>query len=367
MTLRFQDPFMRRAYRLACLGAGRTHPNPLVGAVVARDGRIVGEGTHIYARKGHAERIALEQAGDTARGADLYVTLEPCAHHGRTPPCVEAIVAAGVRRVFCGMIDPNPLVAGRGIEFLRRSGVEVSLADDPSPFREMNRAFVKFITRRQPWVVLKAALTLDGRIAPASGRSQWITGPRARTHGQFLRFLCDAILVGAGTVLADNPLLTCRYKKAKDVPLVRVVLDPGLRIPPATRLVQTARDHPLLVYTTAGAPGPARDRLAAAGAAVVAVDGDGQRLSLDQVLDDLGHRRIASLLVEGGSRTLTGFVRSGLADEFYFFYGPKLLGEGSLPLLGDIGTPELAGCPVMSITECRPMPPDIMVHGLFLR
>ena len=265
---------MRRAFRLACLGTGRASPNPLVGAVVVRDGRIVGQGTHTYAGRDHAERIALDQAGGAARGADLYVTLEPCSHHGRTPPCAEAVAAAGIRRVVCGMVDPNPLVAGRGIEYLRQRGIAVELAADPGPFERLNRAFVKHITRRRPWVVLKAALSLDGRIAPAAGPARWITGEAARAAAHGLRYRCDAILAGIGTVLADDPALTCRYKRPRPAPLRRVVLDAALRIPLESQLVRTAAEHPLEVFCAEAADPGRRQALEARGVKVTPLPAD---------------------------------------------------------------------------------------------
>jgi len=360
------DPFLRRALRLAASGLGRTSPNPMVGAVLVRDGQVVGEGAHLYERRWHAERVALDQAGPAARGADLYVTLEPCSHQGRTPPCAEAIVAAGIRRVICGMVDPNPLVSGRGIAQLRAAGIPVELAADPEPFRELNRAFVKYITRRRPWVILKAALTLDGRIAPASGRSQWITGVRARGFGQFLRFQADAILVGRATVAADDPLLTCRYRISRPRPLLRVVLDPDLRLPPDCRLVRTATETPVQVWAHPGAAPDRCRRFEAAGVRVVeeAVRPDG-RFDLDGILARLAEQGVMSLLVEGGGRTLTEFVRQGQADEFCFFYGPTLLGGDALPVLGDLGRLELAASPRLRIRRTRRLGPDLLVQGYF--
>lgn len=356
---------MRRAFRLACLGAGRTSPNPLVGAVVVRDGRIVGEGTHIYSERWHAERVALQRAGARAAGADLYVTLEPCCHHGRTPPCVEAILEADIRRVFCGCTDPNPAVAGKGLARLRETGVEVVLAPDPRPFQLLNRAFAKSITRGLPWVTLKAAVTLDGRIAPASGISRWITAEKARDLSQFLRFLCDAILVGAGTVIMDNPLLTCRYRRERQRPLLRVVLDPLLSMPETSQLVRTAAREPLLVYAGEAADAGQMSVLGEQGVKVVRVPHGETGLDLRAVLTDLGSRGITSLLVEGGGQVLTSFVREEQADEFFFMYGPRFLGAGSIPLLGDLGRPELSEAPRVIIDRVKPVGTDALIHGFF--
>ncbi len=361
------DP-MRRAFRLACLGTGRASPNPLVGAVVVRDGRIVGQGTHTYAGRHHAERIALGQAGEAARGADLYVTLEPCSHHKRTPPCAEAVAAAGIRRVVCGMVDPNPLVSGRGIEFLRQRGIAVELAPDPGPFERLNRAFVKHITRRRPWVVLKAALSLDGRIAPAAGPARWITGESARAAAHGLRYRCDAILAGIGTVLADDPALTCRYKRPRPTPLRRIVLDAALRIPLESRLVRTAAEHPLEIFCAAAADAERRHALEARGVKVTPLPGGEvpeARLPLDLVLEQLGAEQVTSVLVEGGRDVLTAFVRQGLANEACFFLAPKLYGDGGLPLLGDLGPTTADGCPRLEVAEVRRLGPDLLIQAFF--
>lgn len=360
-----ESVFMRRAFRLALRGTGRTSPNPLVGAVVVRDGRVAGTGFHVYQDTWHAERVALQQAGPAARGADLYVTLEPCSHQGRTPPCTGAVLAAGISSVRAGMLDPNPLVAGRGLEQLRQAGVMVELSSDPFPFRYLNRAFAHFITRRRPWVLLKAALTLDGRIASASGQSKWITGPQARMHGHWLRYQADAILAGIQTVLADDPELSCRYRRERTRPLVRAVLDPHLKIPTASRLVQTARQWPLLVFTASPAAPEKAAPLQAAGAEVVELPPGPDGLSLDALLDFLGSRRIMSLLVEGGAATATAFLRQGLAHEAAWFFAPRLLGGDARPVCGNLGALAPGDGPGLRITKIRLLSPDFLVEGLF--
>jgi diaminohydroxyphosphoribosylaminopyrimidine deaminase/5-amino-6-(5-phosphoribosylamino)uracil reductase len=386
--MRIHSKFMRRAYRLACLGTGRASPNPMVGAVVARDGRIVGQGTHVYAGRDHAERLALAQAGEAARGADLYITLEPCSHHGRTPPCAEAVAAAGIRRVFCGMVDPNPLVAGTGLEYLRRHEVAVYLEEDPEPYRQLNRAFVRFITTGRPWVVLKAALSLDGRIAPGAGPARWVTGERARAEGHRLRYRCDAILAGIGTVLADDPALTCRTRRTRPVPLRRLVLDAALRTPPDAQLVQTAAEVPLEIFCAPEADPDRRRVLEASGVTVTELPlqpahtppmaGDlatvdpavqtsrGRCLSLEALLAHLGRMRITSLLVEGGREVLTEFVRQGLADEACLFLAPKLYGDRGVALLGDLGSTTTECAPRLEVAEVRRLGPDILLHAYFL-
>jgi len=359
------NKYMRRALRLAWLGLGRTSPNPMVGCVIVQDGRIVGQGWHDYPAVHHAEHVALQQAGERARGADLYVTLEPCSHYGRTPPCARTIVAAGVRRVFCGIEDPNPQVAGQGIGYLRQQGIAVIMAEDPRPFALLNRAFFKSQRQGQPWVVLKGALTLDGKMAPVSGNSRWITGERARRHAGLLRLACDAILVGCRTVLQDDPLLTCRHRRPKLRPLQRVVLDPGLKTPLASRLVQTAPTDPLLMICRADVPEERQAALRAAGVTVAALEASAEGFFVPHILHLLHRQGIQSVLVEGGSRTLSRFIQAGAADEFFFYYGPKLLGQRAVPLLADSGPLELTNCPRVEIDAIRRLPPDVLIHGRF--
>jgi diaminohydroxyphosphoribosylaminopyrimidine deaminase/5-amino-6-(5-phosphoribosylamino)uracil reductase len=356
---------MRRAMRLAWLGLGRTSPNPMVGCVIVREGQVVGQGWHDYAAVHHAEVVALEQAGSFAAGADLYVTLEPCSHQGRTPPCVRAIVAAGIRRVVCGIADPNPLVSGQGIASLREAGIEVIMAPDPRPFADLNRAFFKSVTTGRPWVVIKAALTLDGKIAPLSGNSRWITGQKARRHAGLLRLACDAILVGRQTVVQDDPLLTCRHRRPRHRPLQRIVLDPRLEVPPSTQLVRTARQHPLVIVCGEEALLSRREALTEAGVTVLPLQPEAGEFSLAEVLRMLHHQGIRSVLVEGGSRTISRFITTGEADEFFFYYGPKLLGRQALPLLTDMGPLELHECPSVHIRATRLLSPDVLITGRF--
>lgn len=361
------EAFLRRALRLARLGTGQTHPNPMVGAVVVKDGLVVGTGFHRYAALRHAERIALEQAGERARGADLYVTLEPCSHHGRTPPCAEAVAAAGIRRVFLGMPDPNPLVSGRGAAFLRERGVAVFAAPDDGPFRRLNEAFAKHVTTGLPWVTLKAGLSLDGRIAPRHGSARWVTGAAARARGHFLRFSHDAILAGIGTVLADDPELTCRHKRAKDTPLLRVVLDSGARTPVGSKLVATAGAVPLLVFVSAEADGRRVAALRERGADVMALPAGGAAgLPLGEALRELGRRGVASVLVEGGGRVHASFLAAGLADAAEFFLAPLLLGGDGTPAVGALGElSSLARCPRLTFRWVRPLGDDVWLRGTF--
>ena len=318
---------MRRALRLAARGLGETNPNPVVGCVVARGDRVVGEGLHRRAGGAHAEVEALRRAGRRARGATLYVTLEPCAHHGRTPPCAPLVARAGLARVVVAVRDPDPRVSGRGLRLLRRAGVAVSLGVCAEAAEWLNRRFLKAARARRPFVLLKAALTLDGRIATAAGRSRWITSPGARREARRLRRLHDAVLVGIGTVLADDPLLlpAPRTRRA----FTRVVLDTRLRLPPRSRLARSATSRaPVVVLTKAPAPAARRRALESSGVTVVEVSAK-LRIPPARALAALFARRIMSVMVEGGAEVLGSFLAARLVDEIALFRAPLLLGGRS--------------------------------------
>lgn len=341
---------MRRALELARKGVGLASPNPVVGAVVLdSSGLEVGAGTHTYDGVRHAEVLALEQAGDRARGGTLYLNLEPCSHQGRTGPCADAVIAAGIRRVVCAMQDPNPRVAGQGFARLRAAGLTVDVGLFEVEARKLNESFAKFILRGRPLVTLKSAMTLDGKIAAAKkpgtepgfpipalegARSghHWITGELARAHVQQLRHQSDAILVGVGTVMADDPLLTDRSGQPRRRKLLRVILDSYLHIPLASRLVQTA-DHDVLVLCS-GAEEPARRALEAKGihVAEVAASADG-RPDFPAILRKLGELEITSLLIEGGSLVNGAALASGEVDKVFLFYAPRIFGEGAVPFI----------------------------------
>jgi len=327
---------MRQALRLAALGEGRASPNPMVGALVVRQGIIVGRGYHVYERRLHAEVVALEQAGPMAAGADLYVTLEPCCHHGRTPPCTEAILRSGVRRVFAAVSDPNPLVAGQGFQELRDAGIEVceGLLEDTA--RRMNAGFFHSVRHRRPWVTLKLGMSLDGRIAAPDGSSKWITGEASRRDVQRLRYASDAVLVGIGTVLKDNPSLDVRWRRKKSI--LKVILDAGLRCPLDARLFESG--DPVLVFSAAsGKLGSAARSIP--GATIVEVDEKGGELDWLSVLQELGRRQVRNLLVEGGSAVAGSLLRSGLANRVRFYIAPMILGGDAVAGLGALGLPDL--------------------------
>lgn len=328
---------MQRALDLARRGEGLVEPNPMVGCVIVRGGRVVGEGFHRRFGGPHAEVFALRRAGARARGATVYVTLEPCSHFGKTPPCADALIAAGVRRVIAATRDPNPRVSGRGLKKLRAAGINVRVGLLKSEARQLIAPFAKLIRRRTPHVILKWAQSLDGRLATPRGDSKWITCEASRAAAHVIRARVDAVLVGIETVLADDPGLTARYVRPRRV-ATRVVLDSRLRTPPTCRLVRTARRAPVLIVTSTSR---ARDRaavtrLSRAGCEVIGVPVRGGRLDLRRVLLELGRRSMTNVMVEGGPKVLGAFLSAGLADEARVFVSPKLLGgEGPHGPMGE--------------------------------
>ena len=328
------DQWMVRTLELARKGVALASPNPMVGAVLVREGRVVGEGFHTYEGKKHAEVIALESAGEYARGVTLYINLEPCCHTGRTGPCTEALIAAGIRRVVAAMRDPNPAVAGRGLETLRAAGIEVESGSREEEARQLNEGFARWITTKLPLVTMKVALTLDGRIAAprrAGSVSLWITSPESRAEVQQMRHAADAVLTGIGTVLADNPLLTDRTGLPRRRPLLRVVLDSRLRLPLKSKLVKTCEGD-VLVYTRAAENSPRARALRKSGVEVIRVRGQKRQIDLKAVVADLGKREMISVMIEGGSRVNGAALEAGVVDKVVLFYAPKLLGAEGVPM-----------------------------------
>jgi len=344
------EQLMRRALELARGGIGLVSPNPAVGAVVVdSSGKEVGAGTHSYDVVKHAEVLALDQAGPRARGGTLYLNLEPCSHQGRTGPCADAVIAAGIKRVVCSMQDPNPQVAGRGFAKLRAAGIQVDVGPLEAEAKRLNEGFAKFIRHRTPFVTLKAAMTLDGKIAPppagspvpkevAAGGSTggWITGEIARKYVHELRHEHDAIMAGVGTVIADDPLLTDRSNRARRRPLLRVILDSWLRLPDASRLVKTVQGDVLVLYSQAD--DNRKHELEKLGLRVEHVPGreDG-RPNLVEVMRHLAKYDITSVLIEGGATVNWTALSSGVVDKLFLFYAPKILGEGAVPFVASPG------------------------------
>jgi diaminohydroxyphosphoribosylaminopyrimidine deaminase/5-amino-6-(5-phosphoribosylamino)uracil reductase len=352
--------FMRRALLLAARGGREVRPNPRVGALLVRDGRVLAEGFHQRYGGPHAEIEALLRAGDSARGATLYVTLEPCAHQGKTGPCAAALLEAGVARVVACMQDPNPLVRGRGFERLRAAGVVVDVGLMAGEARELNRAFLVWVTQSRPYVTLKLAQSLDGRVALGSGESRWISSAAARERVHRLRAEADAVMVGIGTALIDDPLLTVRL--VQDRSPIRIVLDPGLRLPPSAKLL--APGAPTWLIAAEDADSAAAARLERCGARILRAEraGDG-RMDLRAVLGLLAQERVTDLLVEGGPKLATNLVRAGLVDRLLLFLAPRLLGGDALPWLGPLGLSGIDQAPALRLFRTEQIGPDLLLEA----
>ncbi|MCL6481241.1 MAG: bifunctional diaminohydroxyphosphoribosylaminopyrimidine deaminase/5-amino-6-(5-phosphoribosylamino)uracil reductase RibD [Firmicutes bacterium] len=358
--------WMDRALELARQGEALASPNPMVGAVVVAGGRVVGEAFHTYDGVRHAEVLALEAAGPAARGATLYVNLEPCCHTGRTPPCTEAILRAGVARVVAAIADPNPAVSGRGLQRLRRAGLALLTGLRAAEARKLNEAFTCWIRTGRPLVTMKSALSLDARIAPSrpSGRARrWITGEAARAEVQQLRHAADAVLTGIGTVLADDPLLTDRTGRPRRRKLLRVVLDSRLRLPLDSRLVRSARGD-LLVCTTASASARRARALARAGVELICVRSRGGRVDLTAVLEELGRRQILAVLLEAGAELGSAALAAGIVDRLVLFYAGRLLGADAVPWV-TAPARHLRKLPPLRQVTLRTLGPDFVLEGSF--
>lgn len=351
---------MRRALDAALRAAGRTSPNPVVGCVIASGEEVIAVGHHRLAGTAHAEIVALQAAGERARGADVYVTLEPCNHYGRTPPCTEALIGAGVARVFIGMRDPHPLVDGRGIKRLEEAGIEVQIGVLAAECQRANESFTHYVRTRRPFVVGKLAQSLDGRVATHTGESKWITGEAARARGHALRNTLDAILVGVDTVIADDPSLTCRIDGGRDP--VRVVLDTHARTPPSARLLQLESKAPSWIVVGQDAPEARVQVLADTGAQVIRCGTRDGRVWLDDMLVRLGEREIMSLLVEGGPTVLGSFRDRGLLNKVYAFVAPKLIGgDGARASLGALGAGSLDASLELEIADREWLGDDLLL------
>ena len=330
--------YMQQALELARGGLGFVSPNPLVGCVLVKDGAIVGRGYHQRFGGPHAEVYALQEAGPQGRGAVLYVNLEPCSHMGKTPPCADAVIQAGVSRVVVALRDPNPLVAGTGLARLAAAGIAITVGVCAEAAHKLNETFVKYITTRRPFVTLKSAITLDGKIATRTGVSQWITGELARQEGHRLRHAADAILVGIGTVLQDDPQLTTRLPDGLGVNPLRVIVDSTLRIPLQAQVIDVASDRRTLIVTTARAPMTHREALCTRGVEVVCLPAysDGW-VDLEALFRYLGERGVASVLVEGGATLSATLLRRRLVDKVLLFVAPKIIGGDGISVVGPCG------------------------------
>jgi diaminohydroxyphosphoribosylaminopyrimidine deaminase/5-amino-6-(5-phosphoribosylamino)uracil reductase len=367
MSISTQDEtYMQRALALAAKALGRTSPNPAVGAVLVRDGRVIGEGFHRKAGLPHAEIEALRKVRGSAAGATLYVNLEPCSHHGRTPPCADAVVAAGLKRVVVGMVDPNPRVRGRGIRRLRHAGIEVTAGVLRERCERLNEDFVTLIQTGRPMVTLKLAASLDGRIATASGDSQWISNELSRRLVHELRNRVDAIMVGSETVRLDDPQLTCRIRGGRD-PL-RVILDGRLRVSPTARIcTQSSTAKTVVVTTMANERSRKRKALEAQGVEVLCLPSEQGRVGLGMLLEELGRRGLKSVLVEGGSHVAAAALREHVVDKVLFFYGPTLVGGDGQPMIGPLGVDRIAAGLKLHTIELHRLKDDVLVTGYIQR
>lgn len=350
--------YMKRALTLAKKGVGKTSPNPAVGCVIVKNGTIVGEGWHKRAGGHHAEVHALEMAGDEARGADVYVTLEPCSHTGKTPPCSEALIRAGVKRVVAGMGDPNPQVNGGGLKALQQAGIETLCGIVEKECRAINRPFLKFIATGQPYVTYKCAMTLDGKTACVTGESRWISCEASRRIVHRMRANSDAIMVGVDTIIADNPQLTVRHVKGHN-PL-RVIVDSRLRTPENVAVLSTRMAHGTLIATTETNP-KVHARYLKSGARILVCGSVGGKVDLHDLWKKLGNLGIHSLLLEGGSHLAGEALRQGLIDECVFFYAPKVVGSDGFSPFAITGTTDMARSIKFCDLSIRRVGTDIMV------
>jgi diaminohydroxyphosphoribosylaminopyrimidine deaminase/5-amino-6-(5-phosphoribosylamino)uracil reductase len=362
----FDAWYMARALELARRGEGAVEPNPMVGCTIVVDDQIVGEGWHQRFGAAHAEVAALQVAGARAAGATMYVTLEPCCHHGKTPPCTEAIVRAGVKRVVAALPDPFPAVGGQGFAALRQAGVEVSVGLLAAEAESLAAPYLKLVRRGQPWIIAKWAMTLDGKIATRSGASRWISGESSRAIVQRLRARVDAILVGATTALKDDPLLTARPPGPRTP--VRIVLDTQASLPIDSQLVRTARQVPVLIAMGEQANPDSVDRLRAAGCEVFACAGADRKSRLDHLLGELGRRRMTNVLVEGGGQVIGSLLDAGHVDEVHVFIAPRLFGGAAAPCpVGGLGAALVSESTRLVGVEVQTIGSDVYMHGRIAR
>lgn len=355
------EQWMKRALRLAEKGRGRTSPNPMVGAVLVKNGNIVGEGYHAKPGGAHAEIVALQQARQEARGAVLYLNLEPCTHYGKTPPCAPQVIQSRVKRVVIGMEDPNPLVKGRGVEALRGAGLNVEVGILESECRRLNEAFCKYILKKEPFVILKVASTLDGKIATRNGDSRWISGEASRHLVHQLRDQVDGVLVGIGTVLKDDPKLTARIAKGRDP--YRVILDSQLKTPEVAEVIRISPSK-TIIASTEMAPKDKIEKFEKRGAQVLLFDYKEGKINLKSCLSKLGEIGIMSLMVEGGSQVNGSFLDEGLIDKLLLFLSPKIMGDAkALGIFGGKGVSSIQETIALKEMKTRKVGQDILLES----
>ena len=356
---------MRRAIGLAKKGGGYVHPNPLVGCVVVKDGEIIAEGYHEKYGEFHAERNALTQCKSETKGALLYVTLEPCCHYGKTPPCTEIIIEKGIKKVYVGILDPNPLVAGKGVKMLQDAGIEVEVGLCQDEIRELNKVFLKYITTKRPYVIMKTAMTLDGKIAAFTGDSRWVTNEESRKMVHELRSEMAGVIVGIGTVLADNPMLNVRLEGEHHQP-VRIVVDSNLRIPIDSQLVKTAKDYRTIVCRDAARHVPTDTivELHNAGIEIIECQSKDGHVDINDLMNKLGSMGIDSLLLEGGGTLNAAFIESGCVDEVWTFIAPKIIGgeNAKTSILGK-GIAKMSDAIKLQDIDIQNINGDILIKG----
>ncbi|MEK7369548.1 MAG: bifunctional diaminohydroxyphosphoribosylaminopyrimidine deaminase/5-amino-6-(5-phosphoribosylamino)uracil reductase RibD [Planctomycetota bacterium] len=363
-TITDDERFMRMALGLAERGRGRVEPNPTVGAVVVKDGRVIGQGCHEYFGGAHAEVRALDEVGSASRGATLYVSLEPCAHYGKTPPCVERLIEAGLSRVVLAVMDPNPQTAGNGARKLRQAGVEVVTGVMEEEARKLNAPFFKLMTTGMPYVIVKWAMSLDGKTATRTGDSRWVSSQKSREYVHKIRSQVDAVMVGIGTVLRDDPLLTCRHPEGGRNPK-RLVVDGQARLPLNSQLVRTVSEAEVLVATTDQAPAERIDRLRKAGCRLITVKNKGNRVDLTKLMKVLGKEQFTNIYVDGGSTLNASLFEEGLVDKVMVFISPRIIGgtEALQPVSG-VGVDMVEDALKLkdiSVTRCGE---DILIEGI---
>lgn len=356
--------YMKIALELAEKGRGYVSPNPMVGAVVVKDGKIIGKGWHQQAGGRHAEVYAIDDAGPLAKDADLYVTLEPCNHHGKTPPCTEKIIASGIRRVVMAMADPNPDVKGGGANRLTQAGITETSGVCETEAQRLNESFVKYVKTKRPFVILKIAATLDGRIATRTGNSKWVTGEASRKYVHELRHSVDAVMVGVNTVKADDPQLTTRLEGKKGKNPRRIILDTTLSIPEDAKVLRNDSAFDTIIITGNSAPSKKRNRLEKMGVQIIDAELTDNLVDLDKLMAQLGQMQIESLLIEGGSRVAASAIKSKIVDKIYFFYAPKILGgNDGMPMFSGAGPELMSQSIVVKDTTIRRFDEDVMIEG----
>ena len=364
MTSNEDEKYMQRTLDLAARAQGRTSPNPMVGAVLVKDNQIIGEGYHLKAGTPHAEIHALQAAGDAARNATLYVNLEPCSHYGRTPPCADAIIRSGVKRVVVAGLDPNPQVSGRGLKILQDAGIETCTGVLEQEAWKLNLAFFKYIKTRTPLVSLKVAMTLDGKIATSTGDSRWVSGETSRKYVHQLRNVYDAIMVGIGTVLKDDPMLNTRLENKDSRDPIRVIIDSNLDLPHSSKIVKTAKQLKTIVFCGQQADATRKAFLQEAGLTIVQLAVDEDKLPLEEVLRVLGEMEITTLLVEGGGEINGSLIEKGLIDKVYWFIAPKIVGGRESPTpVGGRGILHLKDALPVNLMEIQRFDEDIAITG----